>query len=537
MCSKSLIILLSILFSCRGGDLSKSCSELYLLFSSEKDEYHIKGIYNLNQDTLRLPNAANIIFEKDARIDNGVIYGNSSIIQSKSNKPIFKNTSFEGSFIGEPLVEWFSIIYNKKKDNSFELNAALDLAYHSSIKELKLPDDKVIYVRSDIDTNEKDYLRRGTVEIKSNVCFDLNHSTIKCLPNSAKQYNVLFSRESQNIIIRNGTIYGDKKKHTGKDGEWGYGIALQGVHGFVLENLKCCYCWGDGINIQVSSDGDGNPDSQTTIKGHCKDGIIRNVNCHHNRRQGISVEGIIGLEITNSSFCRTDGAKPQSGLDIEPYSPKNVAINIAIKNCVFKKNSYSGILMMSTDNNISHVLIDSCEFSSNRVCDVTMRGINITVRNCPVNQNSFSLKFVGDCKNINVTNSKLSNISAQDFTKGHYVRNVVFADCLVEIRKKRYAAFEEDLNLTNCDMVFYKCDFVFSEAIFEKGIFVFSGSSDNKYVYNNCFFDIGNNTLKVVNTQKFNDCKFVVKKDSVINTVQYLNGNRSSFNNCVVREE
>ena len=537
MFSRILLVVLSVLGSCNGSKhLGKTQDDIRSLFSDVKDEYIIDGVYNLNNDTIFLPEAAIVFFESGAKVENGVLIGNNSVIQSKSKEPIFKNVSFDGTFIGEPIAEWFSLIYNKKTDNSFELNAALDLAYHSSIKKLKLSYSKVLYVRSNIDnTNVRDYLREGTVEIKSNVCLDLNHSTIKCLPNSAKQYNILFSRESNNITIRNGTIHGDLKDHSGNKGEWGYGIELQGVHGFLLEDLECCYCWGDGINIQVSSDGDGHADSQKTRDGHCLDGVIRNVNCHQNRRQGISVEGIIGLEITNSSFCSTEGTSPQSGLDLEPYSSNNLASNILIKKCVFDTNAYSGILMMSMDNNISNVLIDSCYFSNNHFADMTIRGNDVTIRSCPLH--NIKLNFVGDCEDINVFDSKFSKIAAQDFTEGHHVRNVVFSNCSVMISNKRYAGFEEDTKLSDCDMVFNNCVFDFSKAIFEKGIFAFSLASPNRYTYNNCSFDMGNNTLRVAKNQMFNNCDFSVRRNDKNKTIHYLKNNISLFSNCVVIEK
>ena len=529
---------LRICASAQAQECIKSIDSLYGLFSRGEKSLYIKGVFDLGKETLFIPQNTTLVFGPGARIENGVIVGNKTTISSKSNKPIFKNISFEGFFIGKPLVEWFSLKYDIKIDNSFELNAALDLAYHSSIKEIKLPKSKVLYVRSDIEnTKVRDFLREGTVEVKSNVRFDLNNSTIMCLPNSAKQYNILFSRDAENIIICNGIICGDLGEHDGDKGEWGYGIELQGVHGFILENLECKYCWGDGINIQVSSDGDGNIDSEVTRRGHCSDGTIRYVNCHHNRRQGMSVEGIIGLEIFNSSFCQSNGARPQSGLDLEPYSPNNVVANITIRNCEFKNNAYSGVLMMSMDNNITDILIDSCKFFDNHVCDVTIRANNVTVRNCSLDKMGFSLKFVGDCEGINVVDSRLSEISTQDFTKDHYVRKVVFSNCSMTINKKTYAAFEEDLRLTDCDMTYNNCVFDFSKANLEKGVFVFSGNSANSYAYINCSFNLGDNQLRVVRSQTFKDCEFFVTKKDNHKIKQYLENNSMLFSRCVVREE
>lgn len=539
----SVLLVLSNLISCASIGHEKEVKqgdELKRIFENKNDVYRINGVYNLYGDTLKLPQSAIIVFEEGARIENGVIFGNKNTIKSHSSKAIFKKTSFIGSYIGEPSAQWFSIVYKKRVDNSFELNSALNLAHLSSIKVLKLPYSKTLYVRSDIENpSESHFLYRGTVEIKSHVCFDLNKCTIRCLKNSARQYNILFSRQSENITIRHGIIVGDLKSHDGNDGEWGYGVELQGVHGFVLENLECKHCWGDGINIQVSSNGDGNPNSEITRDGHCLNGIIRNVNCHHNRRQGMSLEGVIGLEIINSTFNNTDGTNPKSGLDLEPFSIKNVVSNVIIKRCVFNNNAYSGILIMSKEGNVNNIIVDSCSFAGNKAYDITMTGKDVLVTNCHLDNKAFTLKLVGDCDSIRINSCILSKVSAQDFSKNHHVRGVVFNSCTLSPSKRRIkAAFEDNLTLTDCDITYRECKFDFSKNIFtgDGSPFLFNRNSRNQYVYENCVFYLGNNKMNSVKGQRFFNCRFIMTKKIEGRVSKYINDHAKSYINCKIEK-
>lgn len=402
--------------------------------------------YDLGGDTLRVPSGMILKFIEDGTLMNGVLVGDSTIIEARLPFPIFKNMEFEGSFKGRVKSHWFPLKYGVQVDNSKELNSALQLTYLSSIKTLKLKNNKTLFVRSDIETsNTKDFLRAGTVEIKSGVCFDLNRSTIRCLPNNAKAYNIIFSRCSDSIIIRNGVICGDGGKHTGNHGEWGYGIELQGVHGFILEDLVCKCCWGDGINLQVAFDGDGNPSSNLTHNGHCIDGLIKNVKCSHNRRQGLSVEGVIGLQIIKSRFCHTDGTNPRSGIDIEPYTNNNLVRDVFIEKCIFENNAYSGILLMGS--NVSNININACQFKNNRRADLVLKGENIKISNCKHRQ--IKLCLVDKCTDVRVIDSAINRFETVNFSTRDFPKDISFMDSKI--------AYKESQLQTECNTLFTHC--------------------------------------------------------------------------------
>lgn len=405
-----------------------SAQDFKHLLSNAEGIVVLDKVYDLERDTIVLGRDLILSFTGNGQLKNGTLVGNNVSFQTDKSSCLFENMNFEGSFIGSVKSEWFPLIYDKKVDNSKELNSALKLTHLSSRKILYLQANAVLYVKSDIQNEQyktRDFLRIGTVELKSGVCLDLNGSTIKCLPNASKCYNILFSRSASNIKICNGIICGEADEHMGDKGEWGYGIELQGVHNFIIENIECKNCWGDGINIQVAFDGDGNPDSDLTIQGHCRNGIIKNVYCHHNRRQGISIEGIINLDVYNSRFSYTDGTNPRSGLDIEPYSFNNVVRNVFVNDCIFDNNAYSGILMMGT--NVSAISIENCYFHRNKQYDFTIKGNDILISDC--NDKPITLRLVDECTGVKVINSTVEKLKSVNFTDGIFQKEIEFTNC------------------------------------------------------------------------------------------------------------
>lgn len=448
-CFIFIILFFSLVISTRGIAYCQTYSknDLVLHLMSGNKDVIIRHAYDLDGDTILLPKGKALIFKEAGLLTNGLLRGDDNVIISHNNEHIFENVSFGGKFSGSIDSKWFELLYGKPVDNSKELNNALLLAHLSTSKVLKLEYNKVLYVKSDQNSNKtRDFLRSGSVEIKSNVIFDLNHCTIKCLPNSSKCYNIIFSRLSDNITIKNGLICGDTKSHYGTGGEWGYGIELQGVHDFLIENIEVKECWGDGINIQVAFDGDGNLNSNKTQKGHCINGVIKNVNSHHNRRQGMSIEGVIRLKVLNCKFSYIDGANPRSGIDIEPYTAKNIVYGVHIEGCEFYQNAYSGILMMGE--NVNDVLIKKCKFSNNKVFDLTLKGNNIKIYNC----DSISLRLVDNCRSVEVNGTNIDSFACEDFIKSNNKKDISFYNCVIPIYVRDYK-FSRDkclVNIQNC---------------------------------------------------------------------------------------
>ena len=454
--------------------------------------------------------AEKVILVLNAKLLNGTIVGNNTQIKA-TIKPVFENISFKGTFSGQPLISWFKLVTDERIDNAPEINSALQLTALSSIKVLVLPKDGVFYVRSDIDYSKwRDFLRAGTIEIKSGVTLDMNGSTIQCLPNASHQYNILFARQADHISIKNGTIRGDCLSHTGASGEWGYGIELQGVSNFLLENLECSYCWGDGIDIQVSDDGDGVESSRTTQSGHCREGIINNVYCHDNLRQGMSVQGVIGLIVRNSRFSFSKGKNPQSGVDIEPYTSKNIVAHVYFDNCVFDNNYHSGLVM--SGNSLYDITIKNCVFYGNGGWELSLQGKNIRVKGCHGREGyrNPTVRILGDSKDILISNSDLSSVYAQGFVPGKHVNDVVFKSCnFAWMGTMMSSGFSDDESLSSCDIKFNRCLFDFQTGLFSDGNIVYQPNNENyQYYYQGCTFNMGGQRARLTNSQVFYKCVF-----------------------------
>ena len=193
--------------------------------------------------------------------------------------------------------------------------------------------------------------------IPSNKNVDLNESTIKCITNSRQNYNIFTIAEKENIILKNGTIIGDRATHTGATGEWGYGVAIKSSTNITLDNLKISECWGDGINLNNNGNG--------SILN--KNITINNCICDSNRRQGMSIENGDIINVINSQFNNTGNnnlhTAPSAGCDVEPGSYQNVK-NVLFDNCSFYSNYGAGLLLDGT--NVSLITVNNCKLINNK---------------------------------------------------------------------------------------------------------------------------------------------------------------------------
>lgn len=513
---KKIAVLLTLLLVFQIGE-SATCTIIAIdskkpitnQFCRENATYIIKEIIDLKGDTLSIPYNSTLCF-KGGELNNGIIIGHNTTIDSKE-RTVFRRTKFEGSFVGIIKESWFPLKYGKYLDNSFELNSALNLAHLSDNKCFQLAPSKVLFVRSHIDnTIWQNYLREGTVEIKSGVTFDLNGSTIQCMTNSSRNYNILFSKDQQDICIKNGIVCGDLLTHTGIDGQWGHGIALEGVKNYRIENVECKYCWGDGVNLQVSHNGDGDEKSTLTTSGHCMNGKLVNVNCHHNRRQGMTIGGALYLEVVGCSFSNTKGSNPQTGVDIEPNKDVNIVAHVEFRDCRFYSNEKQGITV--SGDSVYDILISNCEYSGNGQYDISVRGKNVRIENCysPSDNQHLKVRFVANAEGITVKDCVLSAIYAQHSKIGDYVREVSIQGCRFDwSNSSAEIGLRDDKKLNECSMAFENCVFAFKTLPKGGRRVSFSPLASKKnYSFNHCMFDCAKEEIEVSRVLRFQECSF-----------------------------
>jgi len=116
--------------------------------------------------------------------------------------------------------------------------------------------------------------------------------------------------------------------------EWRMVLDLQGCRRVRVEGLRLESSGGDGIYLGA-----------TGRQPYCEDVVIRDVVCHDNHRQGISVIGAVNLLIEHCVLSDTGGTAPQAGIDFEPNGSNEKLVNCRVRHCVMEGNQGAGILV------------------------------------------------------------------------------------------------------------------------------------------------------------------------------------------------
>lgn len=162
---------------------------------------------------------------------------------------------------------------------------------------------------------------------KSDSNINIVNATLKAITNNLDSYKIIYIHDVDNVIIKGGTIEGDRETHTGETGEWGNCIHISGwSSNITIKNVTCKNAWGDGIYINRAINVN-----------------TENVICDNNRRQGISVISVDGFHSLNDRLINTNGTSPESGIDIEPNASTDKIKNIILENLYTANNTGNGI--------------------------------------------------------------------------------------------------------------------------------------------------------------------------------------------------
>lgn len=492
---------------------------------AKADRIIIKKDLNLKGKVWELEEGSTIVISKGAQISNGrIVFNNTKIDAGK--RCFAPDLVLEGSIRDSVNIEWFDIHYDVLFDNSTALSSALAIASESENNILRLLEKSRIYVKSHIDSFDHasndniKYLREGTVTIPSNIIFDLNGSEIRCLPNDKAHYNILYSRESHNIVIKNGSVVGDSKTHSYRDGtnEWGYGIELQGVNGFHIENIRCESCTGDGIDIQALLFVEKGLISKVI---NCKNGIISNCIFENNDRNNMSVQGCDSLVVIKSVFNNANRTAPRAGIDIEPSFSFGTSTNIVIEGCSFENNKTYGVMIhkIAEGVTIRNILIKDCTFSSpnSNYHVFNNGGNNVSLKSC-----SFLSSVHEPCQvRITCANNTIINDCTSGVNNGisvlldGKVKACYISDCDLSLLKFHQYQNETELNdifVTNCNFVCKGIHHCLMEhtsalgkvnAVFDSCIFDYRGAAFTNLSQHAFILPEGNNVLYTMTNCKF----------------------------------
>lgn len=172
---------------------------------------------------------------------------------------------------------------------------------------------------------------------------------IMTIGNNRDGYRVIYAFGRDNIKISGGQIIGDRKIHSGKEGEWGHGIEIVGCTNVIITDVEISQCWGDGIYLGLYNgwDEEGKPKKMTS-----HDVTIAGCNLHHNRRNNLSITDADYITIDDCKFNNANGTNPQFGIDIEP-NEDNPCEHVTISNSEFSGNAKASMGIMTKANDIT----------------------------------------------------------------------------------------------------------------------------------------------------------------------------------------
>jgi|GEM_PF-1889335 len=231
-------------------------------------------------------------------------------------------------------------------------------------------------------------------------------------------------------------VWGDIKFVViGVFGENGYGVAVLGSSNVQLQGCQAHDFWGDGFNIQFYDGGCYDEENSHT------DGNNYNVQleeCHasNNRRQGLSIEALVGGRVSNCIFEKTNGTAPQSGMDIEPWQKTNYCRDIVVENCLFKGCSGAGFIVDGFDEGaVKDITIRNCVSDGNYVgFNIERQAENVTIDNIVLKNITMWESSIRGAVNLQLRNSNLEDFymrtSEDIYTDNMYTtKSVTLSNC------------------------------------------------------------------------------------------------------------
>lgn len=164
--------------------------------------------------------------------------------------------------------------------------------------------------------------------------------------NGAERSRVIRIHRAEDVEVSGGRISGDRHRHLGTTGEWGYGIHVRAASGVTIRDMHLSDCWGDGLCIG----GEWAPGRKRRVLS--EDVVIAGVRCSGNRRQGLSIGGSRNVRVLDSEFTDTSGTAPECGIDIEPDGPDST-IGVHIENCLMKGNASNGLQIYKRSHDVT----------------------------------------------------------------------------------------------------------------------------------------------------------------------------------------
>lgn len=176
-------------------------------------------------------------------------------------------------------------------------------------------------------------------------------------------------------------------------GEGGMCIRIENSTNVTVRDIECYEAWGDGVYITEYE--------RSTDTGSKWIQLI-NLNCHNNRRQGLSVVGGRYVHVLGGMYHSQQGAQPNSGIDLEPSSTYEVD-DVTVEGVFAFGNARDGIRVLGPNTARCRILNNVCngnglrgvavyyddghEVRGNQCHDNASQGIYISNTNADADEN------------------------------------------------------------------------------------------------------------------------------------------------------
>lgn len=472
--------------------VNTSGESITVRIANEKSGTYSYGIF----DVISIPKGCVLKFN-GGKLCNGILFGNDSTIEAESETIFDSSVDFGGTwFVPQIFSEWNS---------------------NSDLKKLiHLSNDNVnneIYISNRVFKAE--FSRNGETffDVPSNTTIYFE-GEIYVVPNNLTHYSVFRIKDKDNVYIYgDGKIIGDKKYHTGMDGEYGHAFLINSSRNVEIKGcIDISNMWGDGVVI-------GGESISSNVK-------IDGLHISYCRRNGISVVNAKNSIIQNCIIDHIGGTSPHSGVDIEPMQQYGQSVfDLLIDNCTIHSCFCHGIMTYNTPMNlVKDVKISNCKIYENGTDGVLLYGSqSITLDNVyvySISNNNSPIRFEKAQKTtfnnciISSTSALLVNRNFDDlsykvvfnnttFNTDIWVSRADFFNCTIKgFLESRYSNY-------------YSSDFIFSSprsgylalaysSNFQGGKFYYNG--DEKIPY----------WMEIVNTKLLN-VKFEAPEMSLVN--------------------
>lgn len=423
--------------------------------------YHLQYDYNLNGETIIIPEGCTILFEGGS-ISNGTIIGTGTSIQSvDNNRVIFGlNIIIDGSWnIADIYDSWFEFDITPNKASNQLITNIFNLSNDDVNNTIHFEADRTYYFESAysgnpalgsivrpnyarLATDEFAYLRIFTITSNTHIIFN---NTLRMLPTNQGAYFVFWVENKSNITINGtGSIYGDAHSHLYTDpfvsgssyyGEFGHIFSFSSCNNILIEGITISDAFGDCISCSTILKYQNNV---VISEGYCNNIKLDSVKIKYARRNGVSGVchnwSIVNCLFEGNGIEEIRGTAPMAAIDFESdhieINPDAKCVNTVMSNCKFTNNKF--------------------DVSSTNATQETAQTYAVNVNNCvftaPLRLNvTFWIKFV-NCEIPYLTN--VGN-SVNYFTASKHLR---FEDCVFGelYQYLKFISYSEGNEFINC---------------------------------------------------------------------------------------